>query len=298
VKTVYLKRSAAAEMRALGRDATVEHGGALVGDPEHHDVLAFVEAPDGTRRSSVVVHLRGADLEEGVTRAIRENPGARLIGFPHVHLGGLDALSSGDHTTLDRLVLDPRLPKAGVLSILIITSKGAEPRLRGWIARAPGVTEEVELVEVDDPKTAREKMKSRMFAPMLPAPVLATDAARERFETELREIEELGYTVEADLVLRGVRVRLAHPARKGALQITIPPEGWARPPKLEIVRASGTVEIIVTSLMAPLLAGWSSAYSLVDLVSFIEPKLIWPKSLGSALKAAAHKASAVVGGAS
>src|SRR5262249_33840919 len=130
----------------------------------------------------------------------------------------------------------------------------------------------------DDPLRARTALATQptVAAPALRSPVLATDLGAQRFEAELAALEGEGYEVRAAVGDRGVDVVLRHGELQGEVTLTIPSEGFERPPRVAIKRASGKSEHVAAPL-ANFFSGWSSAFALLDLVRFMRSRTIWPR---------------------
>ena len=275
MKAIYINQSAAADLRALAERSPIEHGGALVGSAEHGDVYAFVAAPDDIVRSPVVVELKGAPLRAAVACAVEQHPGAAFVGYAHVHLG-LEALSAGDHDQIRRLHDHPGLPAAGILAMLAVKRRIAPVLLKAWLSPAPNVVEEVEIREVEDAAEARSREARELPAPQVRIHVVGASAGVARLEAEFAALDQAGYAIDAELVERGIELRLTHGELRGMLVLLLPPEGWERPPRVELVRDHGRREL-VASAIANFCAAWSSAFTLTDLVTFVRGRGIWPK---------------------
>lgn len=278
-RAVYLARDAAEQIRRVTAESAAEHGGALVGDPATGDVLAFAPAPESTERSPVIIHFRGTSLDaisrevDAITTRIL---GSAWLGFQHSH-DDFDGLSAGDRDQIDALVSDPRVPPCGLVALLAVKRHGREPKLRAWIASAARSIEEVQLREVDDPILARALDGADVSAPRLRPAVLAGDPGALRLQAELAELEAQGFNVSAECRDRGVELRLVHDALAGELLLLFPAEGWERPPKARLVRP-GEDPVLFGLALGTFLAGWSSAYSLGDLVGFLREKKLWPRA--------------------
>ena len=302
-----------------------EHGGILLVTPDEGDVVAYVRAPDSVARTAVSVRLSGTDLDREVARAMRAHPGTK-IGYYHVHLEGPAALSHGDHAQLDALQGNPSFPPCGIVMLLGVKRRGEFTRLRAWIARAKGVVEEMDLREVEDPIAARRNDGARVSVPRVRSHVLATDPGMRRLTTARQALDAPGYAVKAETsprgaVLRlapprgrgappppparapaagtpawaapprrGAVLRLAHPGCKGTLLLTIAPEGWERPPKVELEQGEEGARILLKAPLWAFFGGWSSAYTLGDLVFFLHESKVWPKKAVGLLRKAAGAA--------
>ncbi len=266
-----------------------EHGGILLVTPDEGDVVAYVRAPDSVARTAVSVRLSGTDLDREVARAMRAHPGTK-IGYYHVHLEGPAALSHGDHAQLDALQGNPSFPPCGIVMLLGVKRRGEFTRLRAWIARAKGVVEEMDLREVEDPIAARRNDGARVSVPRVRSHVLATDPGMRRLTTELEALDAEGYAVKAETSRRGAVLRLAHPGCKGTLLLTIAPEGWERPPKVELEQGEEGARILLKAPLWAFFGGWSSAYTLGDLVFFLHESKVWPKKAVGLLRKAAGAA--------
>jgi hypothetical protein len=274
-RPLFISKDAAALIRRVAASSDAEHGGVLIGSPVHGDVAAFVPAPECTKRSRIVICFRGRDIESDVAGTIAAYPGCVFVGFVHSH-DGLDTLSSGDHDTLKKLHGDERLPPFGLVCLLAVKHGASPIRLRAWISRAPNVVEEMDLCEVDEPAKTRVWGLPEITAPNLRPHILGTRGAIQRFEEELDALKMVGYAVSADCAARGVEVLLEHADMAGMLVLTIPAEGWERPPRIEIRRAGRRVEHVATPL-ANFCAAWSSAFTLTDLVTFVRARSIWAR---------------------
>lgn len=278
-RALYIARDAAEHFRRVVGGSAAEHGGALVGDPATGDIFAFVPTPETTERSEVVIHFRGSALDALSAKVEATRAwiiGSAWLGFGHSH-DDVHDLSAGDRAQIDGLVRDPRVPPCGLVTLLAVKRRTREPRLRVWVASAPGDLEELQLREVDDPAAARALDGSKLGAPRVRSAVLAEDMSALRLEAELHELEAEGFRVSAECVDRGVELRLVHDALAGELLLLFPVEGWERPPKARLVRPGKEPELFGLAL-GTFLAGWSSAYSLGDLVGFLREKKLWPRA--------------------
>lgn len=277
MNVIYLKKDVAAAIRLRCAARAEEEGGVLLGVAETGDVRSVIFSPDTAARSGVHISFRGAEFEEAVKRAATEGPGATWIGFVHSHSpAGPDGLSSGDLAQLARLHDDPRVPPCGILALLAVKQDGAPPRLRGWLSKARNVLIEVDLHEVDDIFTAREHLTASVRAPNLRRHALGGEPGVRRFEAELEQLVQTGYTVDSRVIGRGVELTLEHADTSGRLVLTIPAEGWERPPLVQLEQGALRGEPVFGPLMS-LTAGWSSAVGLPALVRAIRARGVWPR---------------------
>lgn len=272
---ILLAKAAAAEIRAAAAELDDEDGGALVGDPETGDVFAQVRAPRTASRSRVHIRLQAAELEEGVREALRVHPGSAWIGHWHVH-DRLATLSTGDHAQLERLHGDPRVPRCGLVALLLVKRREEGLLLRGWRSPAAEVIEELDVLEADDPRVSRLAIAPAVAVPPVRLHCIGTAPGVARFEQELRELADAGFTVDAATGDRGVEVSLTHREQMGTLHLTIPAEGWERPPRAEIFRRGRGV-LLNTLGLSVWLSGWSSAFRLIDLVEYVRGARHWPR---------------------
>lgn len=275
---VFMDKRVANAIRRRAEACAVEDGGALIGMPDTGDVIAALFAPDDASRSHSHISFRGKDWEHELQRICAEQPGAGWIGYVHSHLG-LDSLSSGDHAQLARLHDDPRIPACGVLAVLSIKNGSQFPRLRGWLSKSRNVLVEVDLYEVDDPRAARKHAHANQLkSPKLDRHLLGADHEVERFESELRALEDAGYTIHVQVVARGVEVALCHKETRGRLILTLPAEGWTGKP-LVVLEQNGVRGDPVFAPLASIFSSWSSAIGLVDLVRYARGRGVWPRNL-------------------
>lgn len=274
-QVILISKRVAAEVREACRLMQAEDGGALFGSPEHGDVVAQVRAPAHAERSPVVIKLRGDQLDTLAKRVLTEHRAASWVGYWHLHFD-LDQLSRGDLDQIAKLHGDPRVPSCGFVKVLAV-KRGSEPiELKGFISPKRGIVEEVDLFEVDDVAAARVRLRAATAPPFARREhVLGTEPGAQRFAQELTALEADSYEIACDTAPQGVVVVLRHVDLHGDLALTIPLEGWERPPRVEH-RVNGTARML-TSPLTTLLSAWSSAFTLSDLVAAARARSAWPK---------------------
>jgi len=289
-KVILCKKSEADKIRAACATMEEEDGGALFGIGDEGDVVAELRAPEGARRSSVMIQLRGKDFEERAKEVFGEIAGARWVGFWHLH-HAMPWLSLGDHRMLDGLHRRGNCPPGGIVKILAVKWESRLVDLLGFISSGPGVVERAVICEVADVVEARAALRGVIPAPHHGLHALGTGVMKKRFEREVGELMVLGYAVAANVVPTGVELILRSGELLGELALTIPAEGWSRPPRVEH-RARGSSRLI-TSALQGFFTGWSSAFTLVDLVNQVRARSAWPKASAGLITECGKKFSEV-----
>lgn len=275
---IFLAKDVARDLRRAAALARVEDGGALFVDPDHGDVLAHAPVPPSAPRSRSHVEVRGEDVESVARALLSRLPGAAYGGNWHVHLAGPPSLSSGDHATIERLLADHRVPGCGLVMVLALKHGVEEPTLHAWRARRGAQPEPLETWEVDNPREARSESLGARAMRSTRVHIFASEPGCKRLESEIEALEAQGCVVDASTSTRGVELRLTDAARKGALLVIVPTEGYERPPRVEIVKEDSTEGVVVTSALSALFTAWSSAYRIADLVAYAKDRGIWPKA--------------------
>jgi hypothetical protein len=274
-RVIYLAKRAAAEIRESCRDVTAEDGGALFGAPEFGDVVAQVRAPGHTKKSRVVIHLKGNDFQQPAQKLLEADPRLKWLGYWHLHFQ-LDNLSDGDLQELARLHDSGRRPPCGIIMLLAIKDNGEFIRLRGWNSAAPVALEELDVREVDDPVEARRHPSADIIAPPMRSHALGLLWGASRLNDELVALEKHGVVVASHRVMpNGVALTFTHAAHQGELRCTLAAEGWEHAPKLEIL-CRGKSRLVLSPL-GSMLSSWSSAYTLEDLLTYARTRGVWPR---------------------
>lgn len=278
-EVIFVAKSVAAVIRETGADMKEEDGGALLGMAPHGDVIEQIRAPSHTQRSPVIICMKGHDFEALARAILREQPDLLWVGHWHLHLGMRD-LSAGDCRELARLHESGRCPSHGLLMLLAIKGGvGNAIEIRGWRSTKESL-EELDIHEVDDPRTARKAAANFIMAPPVPPHALGVRAGAARLASELAELNAEGVQVDGhQITRRGVELALTHAAHEGVLRCTIPAEGWDRPPKVEL-RCRGQSRIVLSPL-GSLLSAWNSSFSLVELVTYARARGVWPRATKS-----------------
>jgi proteasome lid subunit RPN8/RPN11 len=256
---VHITTDVLAAMHAEAERHAGETGGIVVG-PEPRHVTAFLPSGPAARRDRASYELDATYLQPLLAEA--EGRGQRFLGVWHSHPRGFARLSEVDCDAARRILSDPDWAVTEILLPLSVrASAGFETEV--FVARGSGPSiERASMVVCSGTHRPRASGDGPWAAT---GSVLSTPFGRARLRDDRDALAKAGFTIE---VRQGDDVALL--VRREAVEtcFVLPREYPCSPPDVIVVR-DGAEPRALSSAEVPVLAGWSSRRTLLELAEAV-----------------------------